>query len=68
MTRAVIALANGGLFGAGLLFDSMTDTAKVPGSLDVARASNLTLAFCKGRRDGANDNRQAPDPHPKTCG
>ncbi|MEL6466916.1 MAG: hypothetical protein AAFQ58_18285 [Pseudomonadota bacterium] len=46
----------------------MTDTAKVRGFLDVARALNLTLIVCKGRRDGSNDNRQAPDPHPKTCG
>lgn len=55
-------------FRPGLFVDSMTDTAKVRGFLDVARALNLTLIVCKGRRDGSNDNRQAPDPHPKTCG
>ncbi len=43
--RAVIALASGTLFGAGLALSGMTDPAQVRGFLDVAGNWNPTLAF-----------------------
>ena len=45
MLRALLALAAGGLFGAGLLVSGMVDTQKVQGWLDVFGAWDPTLAF-----------------------
>lgn len=46
--RHLIALASGGLFGAGLLVSGMTDTTKVQGWLDIFGAWDPTLAFVMG--------------------
>jgi hypothetical protein len=45
MLRALLAMAAGGLFGAGLLVSGMVDTQKVQGWLDVFGAWDPTLAF-----------------------
>lgn len=46
--RTLIALAAGSLFGAGLHFSGMTDTAKVQGFLDFFGSWDPTLAFVMG--------------------
>ena len=46
--RTWIALATGSLFGAGLHFSGMTDTAKVQGFLDFFGAWDPTLVFVMG--------------------
>jgi uncharacterized protein (TIGR01244 family) len=48
MTRALVALMCGALFGAGLLVSGMTDTLKVQGWLDVFGQWDATLAFVMG--------------------
>ena len=46
--RQVYSLIAGALFGAGLYFSGMTDTAKVQGWLDIFGAWDPTLAFVMG--------------------
>ena len=46
--REILAIIAGGLFGAGLHFSGMTDTAKVRGFLDFFGAWDPTLAFVMG--------------------
>ena len=46
--RLVFAFVAGGLFGGGLFFSGMTDTAKVQGWLDVFGQWDPTLAFVMG--------------------
>jgi uncharacterized membrane protein YedE/YeeE len=46
--RIVLALAAGGLFGAGLHISGMTDTGKVQGFLDFFGEWDVTLAFVMG--------------------
>ncbi len=46
--RTPLALAAGSLFGAGLHFSGMTDTAKVQGFLNFFGAWDPTLAFVMG--------------------
>ncbi|WP_299428782.1 DUF6691 family protein [uncultured Shimia sp.] len=48
MTRILLALLAGGLFGAGLFISGMTDTTKVQGWLDVFGNWDPTLAFVMG--------------------
>ncbi len=48
MTRILLALIAGGLFGAGLFISGMTDTSKVQGWLDVFGNWDPTLAFVMG--------------------
>lgn len=45
MLRVLVAMAAGGLFGAGLLLSGMADTAKVQGWLDVFGRWDPTLGF-----------------------
>lgn len=46
--RALISVASGALFGAGLHISGMTDTAKVRGFLDIVGAWDPTLVFVMG--------------------
>ena len=46
--RMLVALACGGLFGAGLVVSGMTDTARVQGFLDLFGAWDPTLMFVMG--------------------
>jgi uncharacterized membrane protein YedE/YeeE len=48
MTRALIALLSGALFGAGLAFSGMADPARVQGFLNLLGAWDPTLAFVMG--------------------
>lgn len=48
MTRILISLIAGALFGAGLFISGMTDTTKVQGWLDVFGNWDPTLAFVMG--------------------
>lgn len=46
--RSLTAFIAGGIFGAGLLISSMTDTTKVQGWLDIFGDWDPTLAFVMG--------------------
>ena len=48
MSRLLVSLLAGLLFGAGLLISGMTDTAKVQGWLDILGKWDPTLAFVMG--------------------
>lgn len=48
MTRALIALLSGALFGAGLAFSGMADPSRVQGFLNLLGAWDPTLAFVMG--------------------
>jgi uncharacterized membrane protein YedE/YeeE len=48
MTRALIALLSGALFGAGLAFSGMADPARVQGFLNLLGVWDPTLAFVMG--------------------
>ena len=48
MSRLLVSLIAGLLFGAGLLISGMTDTAKVQGWLDILGKWDPTLAFVMG--------------------
>jgi len=48
MSRSLLALLAGGLFGAGLFISGMTDTTNVQGWLDVFGNWDPTLAFVMG--------------------
>jgi uncharacterized membrane protein YedE/YeeE len=48
MTRALIALLSGALFGAGLAFSGMADPARVQEFLNLLGAWDPTLAFVMG--------------------
>jgi uncharacterized membrane protein YedE/YeeE len=48
VTRILVALIAGALFGAGLAFSGMADPARVQGFLDLFGAWDPTLAFVMG--------------------
>ncbi len=48
MTRALIALLSGTLFGAGLAYSGMSDPARVQAFLDLFGQWDPTLAFVMG--------------------
>ena len=48
MSRLVVSLVSGLLFGTGLLISGMTDTEKVQGWLDILGKWDPTLAFVMG--------------------